>query len=80
MRDYKMVSELVAQLETSPKAVSERLRTLGVSIVGGVQMVPGVARGGLVATTDILFSGLSSKQSQLFAQDEAAVLEGVVDG
>lgn len=66
MRDYKVVSELAGHLGTSPKAVSERLKALGVPILGTMQVAPGVMRGGLVAVKDILFSGLSPKQAQLF--------------
>ncbi|MEZ2622815.1 hypothetical protein ACBP82_00330 [Paenalcaligenes hominis] len=66
MRDYKTVSELAGHLGTSPKAVSERLKALGVPILGTMQVAPGVVRGGLVALKDVLFSGFSPKQALLF--------------
>lgn len=72
MCDYKTVSELAGLLGTSPKAVSERLKALGVPILGAMQVAPGVVRGGLVALKDVLFSGLSPKQAQLFDEKQAS--------
>lgn len=74
MKHYKVVSELAGQLGTSPKALSDKLRKLGVPIIGTLQVTPGVSRGGVIALRDILVSGLHQPQAQLFGQstDEAA--------
>lgn len=69
MRDYKVVSELAGQLATSPKALSERMRKLGVPIIGAHQVAPGVSRGGVVALGDILVSGLHQPQALLFSEN-----------
>lgn len=84
MRDYKVISELAVQLGTSAKALSERLRKLGVPIFGAMPVAPGVTRGGLVALKDVLGSGLYQSQVQLFghseqeAADEPTQIEYVV--
>ncbi|WP_417251269.1 TniQ family protein [Castellaniella sp.] len=69
MRRYKVVSELARQLETSPKALSEKLHKLGVPIIGTQAVSPGVTRGGLVELRQILVRGLYQPQMSLLADE-----------
>lgn len=72
MRRYKVISELALQLETSPKALTERLRKLGIPIVGALPVAPGVTRGGLVTLQDILSTQLHQSQALLLVPYEDA--------
>lgn len=72
MQRYKVISELARQLETSPKALTERLRKLGIPIVGALPVVAGVTRGGLVTLQDILSTQLHQSQALLLVPHEYA--------
>ncbi|MGB3837026.1 hypothetical protein [Castellaniella sp.] len=69
MGRYKVVSELARQLETSPKALSDKLHKLGVPIIGAQAVSPGVTRGGLVELRQILVRGLYQPQMSLLADE-----------
>ncbi|HBT32669.1 MAG TPA: hypothetical protein DEB15_07450 [Pusillimonas sp.] len=58
MRHYKVISELALLLATSPKALTDRLRKLGIPIIGALPVAPGVTRGGLVTLQDVLSTHL----------------------
>jgi hypothetical protein len=69
MRRYKVVSELAHQLETSSKALSDKLHKMGVPIIGAQAVSPGVTRGGLVELRQILVRGLYQPQMSLLADE-----------
>lgn len=70
MKDYKVVSELAKELDTTSKVLTERLRKMGIPIVGTQTVSPEVIRGGLVQSKNILVSGLYQPQAILFDGDE----------
>jgi hypothetical protein len=71
MGRYKVVSELAHQLKTTPKALSDKLRKMGVPILGAQTVSPGVTRGGLVELPQILLRELYQPQMSLLEDDQA---------
>lgn len=62
MQKYVPVGDLAKELNTTAKALSDRLRKLGIPIVGAHETSPGVSRGGLVLRMDDVGSALVQHQ------------------